>query len=42
MTNNKKVNFATKLLDSKKSLLPGDTLFDENELNTPLSLIYIK
>jgi hypothetical protein len=43
ITNNKKANFATKLFDSKNSLVPKVPLFVENELNTPLSLIiYIK
>ena len=42
-TNNKKANFATKLLDSKNSLVPKLPLLVENVLNTPLSLIvYIK
>ena len=39
----KKANLATKLFDSKNSLVPKVPLFVENELNTPLSLIiYIK
>jgi hypothetical protein len=42
-TNNINANFATKLFDSKNSLVPKVPLFVENELNTPLSLIiYIK
>ena len=35
-TNNKKANFATKLFDSKNSLVPKVPLFVENELNAPL------
>ena len=41
ITNIKKANLATKLLDSKKSRVPKDDLFVENELNVPCSLIYI-
>jgi hypothetical protein len=39
ITKNKKANLATKLFDSKKSLVPKLPLFVENELNVPLSLI---
>jgi hypothetical protein len=41
ITNNKKANFATKLLDSKNSLVPKVPLSVENELNVLLLLIYI-
>ena len=41
ITNNKKANLATKLLDSKNSLVPKVPLFVENELNVLLLLIYI-
>jgi hypothetical protein len=41
ITNIKKASFATKLLDSKNSLVPKVPVFVENELNVLLLLIYI-
>jgi dephospho-CoA kinase len=43
ITKNRNANFATKLFDSRKSLVPEVPLLVENELKAPLSLIiYIK